>query len=284
MERKSECVGRWVSGLNHFAVGAWNLQIAPIRASAQAGPIVGYQDGIGGIGGVVLDAGWLGGDQLVEAHLAFKTGDVLRGVVGDAGDGIAIGNELARAQVGERPGTGEETFRCARLGRVRDELGDLAFRYAADLVQMKAAPAFDFFGIFRGAKKGVGDHGDGGNRGATHGEKEFPIIRHCIQGDGSAAVCRAVHALTSLGSGYLIHRSQPAQTPRTQFYPSEMVRDYWARGACTGVRNRPIPATLTSATSPATSGPTPAGVPVAITSPGSSVIMREIQRTRKAQG
>src|ERR1700719_4481121 len=139
MERKSECVGRWVAwSWYSVEVGAWNLQIAlqgsqrkrfghrhqrntSAFASAQAGPVVGYQDGIGGIGGVVLDAGGLAGDQLVEAHLAFKTGDVLRGVVGDAGDRVAVGNELARAQVGERPGAGEETFRCARLGRMRDE-------------------------------------------------------------------------------------------------------------------------------------------------------------------
>src|SRR5713101_6913659 len=55
-------------------------------------------------------------------------------------------------------------------------------------------------------------------------------------------------------------------------------------GGCTGLRNTPTPATLTSTVSPATNGPTPAGVPVAITSPGAKVIMREIQRTRNAGG
>src|SRR2546425_13305723 len=55
-------------------------------------------------------------------------------------------------------------------------------------------------------------------------------------------------------------------------------------GGCTAFRSVPIPSTETSTTSSATSGPTPAGVPVAITSPGTSVIMREIQRTRKGTG
>ena len=64
---------------------------------------------------------------------------------------------------------------------MRDKFDDLAFRDAADLIQVQAALAFDFLGIFHRTKKSVGDHGDSGNRGATHGEKEFPIRRHCIQ-------------------------------------------------------------------------------------------------------
>ena len=45
----------------------------------------------------------------------------------------------------------------------------------------------------------------------------------------------------------------------------------------------PIPSTVTSTTSPATSGPTPAGVPVRITSPGSIVITEVTNSIRKAQ-
>src|SRR6266704_2753612 len=52
-----------------------------------------------------------------------------------------------------------------------------------------------------------------------------------------------------------------------------------AFAGCTGLDNTPIPSTVTSVVSPASKGPTPAGVPVAIKSPGSSVIIREIQRT-----
>jgi hypothetical protein len=38
-----------------------------------------------------------------------------------------------------------------------------------------AALAFGFLVIFRGAKKGVRDHRNGGDCGATHREHEFPI-------------------------------------------------------------------------------------------------------------
>src|SRR6202022_3907304 len=92
-----------------------------------------------------------------------------------------------------------------------------------------------------------------------------------------------VQMLAGLKAGHNIRRSWRCN-PRGQFYRSEMVTDYCVGGGGTGLRNTPIPATLTSTTSPATSGPTPAGVPVAITSPGYRVIMREIQRTRNAQG
>jgi hypothetical protein len=64
---------------------------------------------------------------------------------------------------------------------VCDEFNDLAFRYAADLIQVQAALAFDFLGIFRGTKKSVRNHQDGRNRGATHHEDKFPIRRHYIQ-------------------------------------------------------------------------------------------------------
>jgi hypothetical protein len=43
--------------------------------------------------------------------------------------------------------------------------------------------------------------------------------------------------------------------------------------SATGFRSTPMPSTSTSTTSPGWSGPTPAGVPVMITSPGSSVMM-----------
>src|ERR1700682_3232579 len=95
---------------------------------------------------------------------------------------------------------------------------------------------------------------------------------------------RGIYAGTDRSKDRPLHSRVPAgATPRRQFYRSEMVRDYCGGGACTGLRNTPIPATLTSTTSPATSGPTPAGVPVAITSPGYRGIIRDIQRTRNVQ-
>jgi hypothetical protein len=51
---------------------------------------------------------------------------------------------------------------------MRNELDDLAFRDAPDLIQMQAAPALNFLGIFRRAKKSVGDHGDSSNGSTTH--------------------------------------------------------------------------------------------------------------------
>jgi hypothetical protein len=58
---------------------------------------------------------------------------------------------------------------------VSDKLDHLAFGDAADLIEMQAALALDFFGLFRGAEKGVSDHGDGGKGSATHGQQQFPI-------------------------------------------------------------------------------------------------------------
>jgi hypothetical protein len=53
------------------------------------------------------------------------------------------------------------------------------------LIQVQAAFALDFFRIFRGAKKSVSNHGQGGSGGATHCEHEFPIRGHGSQARGS---------------------------------------------------------------------------------------------------
>src|ERR1700739_103745 len=80
----------------------------------------------------------------------------------------------------------------------------------------------------------------------------------------------------------------PGGTPAlsTAFYSTQCGRAKRSQeaGACTGLCNTPIPETETSTLSPATIGPTPAGVPVAITSPGTRVIIREIQRIRNSTG
>ena len=59
----------------------------------------------------------------------------------------------------------------------------------------------------------------------------------------------------------------PASAHYINFTEAAQARNY-ACGACTELRNTPIPSIRTSTTSPAVKGPTPAGVPVAITSPG----------------
>src|SRR5262249_39324175 len=55
------------------------------------------------------------------------------------------------------------------------------------------------------------------------------------------------------------------------------------RGQATTLRKTPMPSIDTSTTSPAASGPTPAGVPVRITSPGFSVITEEMKAMIRAQ-
>src|SRR6516162_470755 len=57
----------------------------------EAGPIVGNDDRIAGICGIVLHAGGITGHQALHTNLAFKTSDVLRGVIGDAGNRITVG-------------------------------------------------------------------------------------------------------------------------------------------------------------------------------------------------
>src|SRR6202140_4180123 len=257
--------------------------------SAQAGPIVGHEDGIAGIGGVVLDAGRLARNEPFQANLAFESGDVLRSVIGDAGNQITIGNEMARAHVRKRAGAcAEQTLaRLFRCGRVLDELDDLPFGNAADLVQMEAALAFLFFGIQGGTQESISDHGQRGYQRATHGEQQFPIGKQGLQRADSVFSDRwnctrrtedSIHAMRRKDS---LHPPMPTDVYSIE--TSRRTRNY-ACGAYTGLRNTPTPATLTSTVSPATSGPTPAGVPVAMTSPGIKVIMREIQRTRNAGG
>src|SRR5271168_5221000 len=81
--RKNACAVR------HLLIG--------VLASVQAGPIVGEEDGVAGIGGVVLDAGGLAGGYAAEVLGFFEAGDILRGLVGDAGDRVGVVEQLLRA-------------------------------------------------------------------------------------------------------------------------------------------------------------------------------------------
>src|SRR6184192_2508332 len=80
------------------------------RSSAQAGPVVGHEDGVDGIGRIVFYAGGQAGNEAVEAHLALEAGDVLRGVIGHAGNRVAVRDQMARAQVRKRTGTKTNSF------------------------------------------------------------------------------------------------------------------------------------------------------------------------------
>src|SRR5260370_39485925 len=112
---------------------------------------------MGGIGGVVLYAGGLAGDELVEMHLTCETGDVPRGVIGDAGDGVAVRNQLPSTQGRQRTGARAENSLPGRPGRrrIRADLADLACADSADLVQAQAALAADWVWLLRGAKNDV---------------------------------------------------------------------------------------------------------------------------------
>src|SRR5579871_91550 len=56
----------------------------------QARPVVGHQNRIAGIGGIVFHAGRLPGSDALEAQTLFEPGDVLRGFVRDPCNRIAV--------------------------------------------------------------------------------------------------------------------------------------------------------------------------------------------------
>ncbi len=56
-----------------------------------------------------------------------------------------------------------------------DDVNNLTFGDAADLVELQAALALDVFGRFGGAKESVGHHRDGGDGGDSHTKRYFQI-------------------------------------------------------------------------------------------------------------
>src|SRR6266568_6917850 len=79
-----------------------------LPGSAQTRPIVGDEDGIAGIRGVVLDARGLAGDKTLQANLAFEAGDVLRRVIGNAGNQVAVGDEMTWPHIFKRARAGSK--------------------------------------------------------------------------------------------------------------------------------------------------------------------------------
>ena len=84
---------------------------------------------------------------------------------------------MARPSRLERAGaTAKKSLSCfVRFRRVLNKLDHLAFRNSPNLVQVKTAFAFGFLGIRGGTEKRVCNHGQAGNRGATHGQHKFPV-------------------------------------------------------------------------------------------------------------
>ena len=60
---------------------------------SDAGPIIGDEDGVAGVGWIIFDAGRLAGRQPLQAKALLEAGNVLRGFIGDTGNGIAISYE-----------------------------------------------------------------------------------------------------------------------------------------------------------------------------------------------
>jgi hypothetical protein len=56
-----------------------------------------------------------------------------------------------------------------------DDVDNLTFGDAADLIELKAALALKIFGRFSGTKEGVGDHGDCNDSRSAHAQCHFQI-------------------------------------------------------------------------------------------------------------
>ena len=117
----------------------------------------------------------------------------------------------------------------------------------------------------RGRAEPDADVGVAGAGGQVDGREDIEGLRH------DAQILPASHA------------APPRRTPAREGSGEPGGRRLCGPGA-SGSADRltsvPRPATVTVTSSPAASGPTPAGVPVRITSPGSSVITADTAATR----
>src|ERR1700680_1103262 len=111
LTQHSEAAGRRIAQLNENQNAGMGVKqefrgaVQTVRSSAQARPIVGDEDRIARIRGIVLDAGGLAGDETFETELPFEAGDVLRGVVGDAGNRVTVSDEVPGSQINDRART-----------------------------------------------------------------------------------------------------------------------------------------------------------------------------------
>src|SRR3990172_4432402 len=75
----------------------WRANLGALQVSVQPRPIIGQQDGVAGVGRVILDAGRLAGNEPVETRARFEARDVLRRFVAHTGDRIAVAHQFAVA-------------------------------------------------------------------------------------------------------------------------------------------------------------------------------------------
>src|ERR1700730_782424 len=126
LKRLGKAAGRRIAQLNENQNAARSVEqgfrgaAQTVRSSAQAGPIVGDEDGIARIRRIVLHAGGLARDEPLETDLPFQTCNILRGVIGDSGNRVTVRDKVSGSQINDRTRAGTEEFSLglARLGRM----------------------------------------------------------------------------------------------------------------------------------------------------------------------
>ena len=158
-----------------------------------AGPVVGHENRVAGVRWIILHTGGLAGGKTLQAKTLFEAGDILRGFVRDAGDGIAVSNQAAHTVRNSRrtiPALRRENMRGSGYRRGRDgcfdQLDDKAFHNSPDLIELKAAAAFFSFGIFRLPKETLQNHSRGGDDQRRGSDDEPPIDCPVLQRFGFA--------------------------------------------------------------------------------------------------
>src|SRR6266853_1980824 len=133
-----------------------SVEVWPLRRSPQARPIVRNEDRIDRIRRIVLDASGLAGDKPLEAHLAFKPGNILAGLIRHSGNRIAVRNDMPQASGKRTRLRTEEPFRCRSFfSGMLHQLDDLTFCDTSNLIQVQTPLAFGFFQVNRRPKESV---------------------------------------------------------------------------------------------------------------------------------
>src|SRR5690242_15737804 len=161
---------------------------------SQAGPIVGNQDGIAGIGGIVFYAGGKSGDDALQPGASFQAGDILRRFVAHPRNRIAVAHKLAPCPRGF-------AFVLGRIFGHFYEVGDLSFDNTADLIQVSAPLPLDLIRVWRTAKqsrnKGSRDDRQGGRVQRPHVPlQSYVTQRPALRTEGSTILPSTARAFS----------------------------------------------------------------------------------------
>src|SRR5262249_52457083 len=130
----------------------------------------------------VLNAGGLSRDEAFEAYLALEPRDVLSRLVSHTRDRIGVRNDVPEPAAQRFSLASEQTlWRSFLLRGMIHKLHDLAFRNAANLVQMQAAFALCFLRICARPKKSVKQNANTGQNGGDYSKKGFPVGQKAFQ-------------------------------------------------------------------------------------------------------